>query len=59
LVDDVPFLEKALSCYEADIHKAQDTGHEYFVKLVGDMLEARNDLEFIKIALDRIKQYSE
>ncbi len=58
LRDDVPFLEKALSCYEADIHKAEDTGHEYFVKLVGDMLEARNDLETIKIALDKIKQFS-
>ncbi len=55
---DIPFLEKALSCYEADIHKAEDTGHEYFVKLVGNMLEARNDLKTIKIALDKIKQYS-
>jgi len=55
LRDDVPFLEKALSCYEADIHKAEDTGHEYFVKLVGDMMEARNDLEPIKIALEKIK----
>jgi len=58
LSEDVPFLEKALSCYEADIHKAEDTGHEYFVKLVGDMKEARADLETIKIALDKIKQYS-
>jgi len=58
LRDDVPFLEKALSCYEADIHKAEDTGHEYFVKLVGNMIEARNDLKTIKIALDKIKQYS-
>jgi len=41
LNEDVPFLEKALSCYEADIHKAQDTGHEYFVKLVGDMVVAK------------------
>ena len=59
LSEDVPFLEKALSCYEADIHKAEDMGHEYFVKLVGDMLIARNDLNTIKIALDKIKQYSE
>ena len=59
LSEDVPFLEKALSCYEADIHKAQDTGHKYFVKLVGDMIVAKNDLETIKIALDKIKQYSE
>jgi len=58
LRDDVSFLEKALSCYEADIHKAEDIGHEYFVKLVGNMLEARNDLKTIKIALDKIKQYS-
>jgi len=58
LSEDVPFLEKALECYEADIHKAQDTGHEYFVKLVGDMKVAKNDLETIKIALDKIKQFS-
>lgn len=58
LSEDVPFLEKALSCYEADIHKAEDIGHEYFVKLVGDKLIARNDLKTIKIALDKIKQYS-
>ncbi len=58
LSDDVPFLEKALLCYEADIHKAQDIGHEYFVKLVGDMGIAKNDLETIKIALDKIKQFS-
>ncbi|MFQ5781502.1 MAG: hypothetical protein ACE5GR_00435 [Nitrosopumilus sp.] len=59
LSEDVPFFEKALTCYESDIHKAQDTGHEYFVKLVGDMVVAKNDLEEIKIALDKIKQYSE
>jgi len=58
LSEDVPFLEKALECYEADIHKAQDIGHEYFVKLVGDMRVAKNDLETIKIALDKIKQFS-
>jgi len=57
--EDVPFLEKALTCYESDIHKAEDTGHEYYVKLVGDMIKGRSDLETIKIALDKIKQYSE
>ncbi len=59
LSDDVEFFEKALSCYEADIHKAEDVGHEYFIKLVGNMTEAKNDLKTIKIALDKIKQYSE
>ena len=56
---DIPFLEKALLCYESDIHKAEDTGHEYFVKLIGDMAKARDDLGTIKIALGKIKQYSE
>ena len=59
LNEDVPFLEKALLCYEADIHKAQNIEHEYFVKLVGNMAEAKNDLKTIKIALEKIKQYSE
>jgi len=59
LSEDIPFLEKALSCYEADIHKAENTGHEYFIKLVGNMAVAKNDLKIIKIALDKIKQYSE
>ena len=59
LVDEIPFLEKALQCYEADIHKAQDYGHEYFVKLVGDMEEATQDLKIISEALKKIKQFSE
>ena len=59
LKEDIPFLEKALYCYESDINKAQDTGHEYFVKIVGNMVEARNDLNVIKIALLKINQFSE
>lgn len=59
LSEDIPFLEKALSCYQSDIKKAQDTGHEYFVKIVGNMVEARDDLNIIKIALRKIKQFSE
>ncbi len=58
LSEDIPFLEKALACYEADIHRAQDIGHEYFVKLVGNMSEAKNDLKTIKLALEKINQYS-
>ena len=57
LQEDIPFLEKALTCYESDIHKAEDTGYEYFVKLIGDMVQARNDLETIKIALKKINQF--
>ena len=59
LQEDIPFLEKALACYESDIHKAEDTGYEYFVNLVGDMIQGREDLKIIKIALKKLKQYSE
>ena len=54
LYNDVKFLEKALSCYKSDIQKAQDTGNEYFVKLVGDMKAASNDIEPINTAKCKI-----
>ena len=59
LEGDIPFLKKALECYQSDIHKAEDTGYEYFVKLVGDMEQARKDLEIIKNALKKIGEYLE
>jgi hypothetical protein len=59
LKEDIPFFEKALSCYESDIHKAWDTGHEYFVTLVGNMEKSKIDLELIKTALNKIKEYSQ
>ncbi len=59
LEEEKQLLEKALSCYESDIHKAEDTGHEYFVKLVGDMEQGRHDLETIKTALKKINYFSE
>ena len=59
LEQNLEILVKALECYKADIEKAEDTGVEYFVKLLGDVHEARNDLESIKNALIKIKQRSE
>lgn len=59
LEEEIPFLEKAVSCYESDIHKAEDTGHEYFLKLIGNMVNARNDLPQIKTALSKIREYSD
>ena len=59
LSEEVPFLQKALACYESDINKAQDIGHEYFLKLVGDMREARKDKDAIKDAQVKIDQFSE
>ena len=59
LEEEKQFLKKALSCYESDIHKAEDTGNEYFVKLVGDMIQGRKDLETIKTALNKINNFSD
>lgn len=59
LQEEKQFLEKALTCYESDIHKAEDTGHEYFLNLVGDMLQAGEDLRTITIALEKIGNFSE
>ena len=59
LSDDASFLEKALSCYEADIQRAEEIGHEYFINLVGNLEEAKKDIPTIKIAIEKIKQYSE
>ena len=59
LEDDLEILEKALECRKSDIEKAQDTGKEYFVKLLGDLQEAVKDLESLKTALVKIKEYSD
>jgi len=57
LKEDIPFLEKALLSYEADIQKAQDTGHEYYLNLVGDLASVKNDLILIKTAKSKINQF--
>ena len=59
LSEDRSFLVKALSCYESDINKAQNTGHEYFLKLVGDLPLVKKDLDLVKNALDKINQFSD
>lgn len=59
LSEDRSFLVKALSCYESDINKAQNTGHEYFLKLVGDLPFVKKDLDLVKNALDKINQFSD
>ncbi len=59
LSEEIPFFEKALMCYESDIEKAQNTGHEYFLELVGDLSIAKNDVGTIKNALKKIKEYSD
>ncbi|MCE9653290.1 MAG: hypothetical protein K8Q89_09620 [Nitrosarchaeum sp.] len=58
LSNDSKFLVKALLCYESDIKKAQDNGHEYFLRLVGDLALVKNNLELIKNAINKIEQFS-
>jgi hypothetical protein len=57
LKENIPIFEKALSSYETDIQKAQDTGHEYYLNLIGDLASVKNDLVLIKIAKSKITQF--
>ena len=59
LEENLEILEKALECRKADIEKAEDTGAEYFITLLGDVPEAKKDLDLIQKALTKINQYSE
>ena len=59
LEQNLEILQKALECRKADIEKAENTGAEYFIKLLGDVHKARNDLEEVEKALIKINQYSE
>ena len=57
LKENIPILEKALTSYETDIQKAQDTGDEYYLSLIGDLASVKNDLVLIKIAKSKITQF--
>jgi len=53
--EDVPLYQKALNSYETDILKAKDRGHEYYLKLVGNIRESEKDLPLIQTALKKIQ----
>ena len=57
LQEDLPMIEKALACYEADIIKAEDLGHKYFLNLVGNLQEARSKIENIREAQKKIYEF--
>ena len=59
LEENLEILQKALECRRADIQKAEETGAEYFKNLLGDVSNAKKDLEPIEKALIKINQYSE
>ena len=58
LADDAQFLQRALECYQSDIEKAENTGHEYFIKLLGDLSAAKKDTPNITQAIEKISQFS-
>lgn len=58
LIEDIPFFQKALMCYESDIKKAQDMRYEYFVNLVGEPSIAKDDRKIITIAQKKISHFS-
>ena len=57
LEENIPFLEKALLSYETDIQKAQNTGNQYYLGLIGDLPKVKEDLELIKTAKLKIKEF--
>ena len=59
LEQDLEVLQKALECRKADILKAEETGAEYFINLLGNVQDAKKDTELIENALVKIKQYLE
>ena len=59
LEENLETIEKALECRKSDIEKAEETGKEYFIKLVGNAQDAKKDTELIENALIKIKKYSE
>ena len=59
LEENLEILQKALECRKADIEKAEDSGAEYFITLLGNVSEAKKDLDPIQKALTKINQYSE
>ena len=59
LEDDIQLMQRALECYQSDIEKAENTGNEYFLKLLGDLLTAKKDSADIAKAINKINQFSE
>ena len=59
LEENLEILQNALECRKADIQKAEETGAEYFINILGDVSEAKKDLGLIEKAFVKINQYSE
>jgi hypothetical protein len=56
---DLEIFEKALECRKSDIEKAENTSDKYFIMLLENSEYTKNDVESIKNALIKIKEYYE
>jgi len=54
---DVPLIEKALKCYQADIEKIANTMRERYIDLFDEPKNLQADLPFIQEALQEIKKF--
>ncbi len=54
---DVPLIEKALTCYKADIEKIGETMHERYLELFDEPKNLQFDLPLIDEALQEIKKF--
>ena len=54
---DVPLIEKALTCYKADIAKIGETMHERYLELFDEPKNLQFDLQLIDEALQEIKKF--
>ena len=55
---DISLYERALVCYHSDIQKAANGTDEFYSKLISDNAMAMTDYPNIKLALEKIKQFS-
>lgn len=54
VIEELPMMLKALDCYKTDIKKAQESGSQYYVDLIGDMDKGKKDLGLIDDAKEKI-----
>lgn len=56
--NDISIIEKALNSYTVDIQKALESNQKYYSELFVDKENIGDELPIIKIALEKIKQFS-
>ncbi len=57
VVEELPMIVKALDCYKTDIKKAQESGSQYYVDLIGNMDKGKQDVRLIDETKERINKF--